>query len=553
MWEFCFERPHSFSLLSFLGSWLTPASMTANRRTFLKQIGTLTVGSGLGSWSWAEQTTAALPRSHPEAEGVSSAGILAFLDAIAHSKHELHSFMMLRHGRVVAEGWWAPYGAPFKHAMYSMSKSFTSTAIGFAIAEGRLGVEDSVASLFPQDLPEPASENLAALKVKHLLTMSVGNEHEPTGTIIKEENWVKTFLEQPITHPPGTVFMYNSSATYMLSAIVTKVTGQKVIDYLTPRLFEPLGITGMTWETCPRGINTGGWGLSISTEGLAKFGQLYLQKGKWNGEQILPPKWVREATTFKIQQPDPAKPSRPKEQNDWLQGYCYQFWRCQHGAFRGDGAFGQYTIVLPQQDAVIIMTGESHDMQGELDLVWQHLLPAIKNKTSLPADAAAQTSLEQALKALALTPPKGRPILPAAAQFNGKTFKLDANDLGLTTASFTFKDNTCLFTASTDQGAHPVACGLENWQLGETDFPGTPPRLTPGGAPRTQPTSKIAASATWKDEHTLEMTWRFYETPHHDTVTCAFDGDQITLSFLNSIAALGGKTKDARPVLTGRV
>jgi len=526
--------------------------MTANRRTFLKQMGSLTVGSSLGSWAWAGPAAQGLPRSTPEAEGVSSSGILAFLDAIAHSKHELHSFMMLRHGRVVAEGWWSPYAAPLKHSMYSMSKSFTATAIGFAVAEGRLGVDDHVATLFPQDLPEPGSENLAVLKVKHLLTMSVGNEHEPTSAVIKEENWVKAFLEQPITHEPGSVFMYNSSASYMLSAIITKITGQTVIDYLTPRLFEPLGITGMTWETCPRGINTGGWGLSIPTEGLAKFGQLYLQKGKWDGEPVLPAQWVREATTFKIQQPDPAKPSRPAAQNDWLQGYGYQFWRSQHGAFRGDGAFGQYTIVMPRQDAVIVMTGESHDMQGELDLVWQHLMPAIKNKSSLPADADSQTNLNQALKSLTLTPPRGRPSLPSAAHLSGRTFHLDANNLGLTSASFAFQDNACLFTATSEGAQHVVTCGMESWQLDETNFPGTPPRLISGGTPKAQPPSKLAASATWRDEHTLEMTWRYYETPHHDTVTCKFDGDQVSISFLNSIAALGGKTKDTRAPLTGR-
>src|SRR5207302_5791472 len=154
-----------------------------------------------------------------------------------------------------------------------------------------------------------------------------------------------------------------------------------------------------------------GWGLSIQTEGLAKFGQLYLQKGAWNGRQILPAKWVEEATTFKIQQPSPAKPSRPKEQNDWLQGYCYQFWRCQHNAFRGDGAFGQFTIVMPEQDAVIAITGESNNLQGEVDLVWEHLLPAMK-ESPLPADPQSHERLQQSLASLALTPPHGQPASP---------------------------------------------------------------------------------------------------------------------------------------------
>src|SRR5262249_53568237 len=149
------------------------------------------------------------------------------------------------------------------------------------------------------------------------------------------------------------VFLYDTGATYMVSAIVQRASGQKVIDYLTPRLFEPLEVHGMTWETCPRGINTGGWGLSVTTETLAKFGQLYLQKGSWHGKQLLRPEWVEEATTFKIQQPaDPAGDVSP----DWHQGYAYQFWRCRHNAFRGDGAFGQFCIVMPEKNAVVAIT-----------------------------------------------------------------------------------------------------------------------------------------------------------------------------------------------------
>ena len=296
--------------------------MTPNRRTFLKQLGFGAAGLGLVSWAPGCQTARTgvdhgqLRRSLPEAEGVASSGILAFLAGAARNNHEMHSLMMVRHGRVIAEGWWAPYGPQYNHTLYSMSKSFTSTAVGFAVAEGKLRVTDRVVSFFPQDRPDPVSESLAALRVQDLLTMSVGNEKEPTQAMVQEENWVKTFLASSITHPPGSTFMYNSGATYMLSAIVQQISGQKIIDYLKPRLFEPLAIEGMTWETCPRGINVGGWGLSIPTEGLAKFGQLYRQKGVWQGRQVLPASWVDEATTFKIQQPLPAKSSRPNEHND---------------------------------------------------------------------------------------------------------------------------------------------------------------------------------------------------------------------------------------------
>ncbi len=507
-----------------------------------------------------------LPRSTPEAEGISSAGILAFLEAAARGKHELHSFMLVRHGRVVAEGWWTPYGPQFKHTLYSLSKSFTSTAVGFAVAEGRLTVDDKVTKFFPDELPTPVDAHLAALRVRDLLSMAVGNTKEPTRDMVQEENWVKSFLAAPITHAPGSTFMYNSAATYMCSAIVQQLTGQKILDYLTPRLFDPLGISGMTWETCPRGINTGGWGLSVPTEALAKVGQLYLQQGIWQGRQLLPATWIKEATTFKIQQPTPAKPARPNEQNDWLQGYCYQFWRCRHNAYRGDGAFGQYMIVMPEQDAVVAINAEVGNMQSEIDLVWEHLLPAMQAQP-LPPDAATHARLQQTLAALALplavgrvtsrgagapgevTGPTSAIALGAAtaAKISGKTFKLAANNLGLETVAFAFRRGHCIVEFSDAQHAYPIVCGLAGWQRGVTALPGTPPRLISGGAPKPGTPAKVAASGAWKNPNTLELLLRYYETPHHDTLTCCFDGDQVSLSMVASIGAV------KRPVLQGQI
>ena len=525
--------------------------MLPNRRVFLKQLGlgagAFVLGASLDRRAFGSAIHA-LPRSTPEAEGVASPGIQAFLDAVAGTKQELHSLIVVRHGRIVAEGWWSPYAPELRHTMYSMSKSFTSTAVGLAVADGKLSVEDKVTSFFPDDLPAQVSDNLAALQVKHLLTMSAGHEKEPTFAVVKEENWVRAFLAAPIIHTPGSVFQYNSTATYMCSAIVQHVTGQKVIDYLTPRLFAPLGIDGMTWETCPRGINTGGWGLSIQTDGLAKFGQLYLQKGQWDGRELIPATWVAEATSKHIQQPDPAKPSRPKEQNDWLQGYGYQFWRCQHGGFRGDGAFGQYTIVLPEQDAVIAITGESSNMQGELDLVWEHLLPAMK-EAPLPANPSAQKLLRESLASLALPLPSGQLTSPLVGSITGKAFRLNANDLDLQSVAFTFEGDAALVTFRTAQNVYAITNGLGHWRNGETALPGTPPRIISGGAPPAGTKHTVAASGAWKDEQTLELLWRYDETPHHDLVTCHFDGDKVAIEFQASI----NKGKDKRPVLQGQI
>jgi CubicO group peptidase (beta-lactamase class C family) len=492
----------------------------------------------------------ALVRSGPAAEGVSAEGILQFLEAVAAADFELHSLMVLRHGKVVAEGWWEPYGPDFVHTMYSMSKSFTATAVGLAVAEGKLKVEDKVVSFFPESLPEVVSANLAAMRVKDLLTMATGNEKEPTQVCVKSEDWVRTFLAQPIAHEPGTKFMYNSAATYMCAAIVQKVTGLTVLDYLTPRLFEPLGIRGVRWEVCPRGINTGGWGLSIQTEGLAKFGQLLLQKGMWQGRSLLPAAWVEEATRFHIQQPGGDKPDRPVAKNDWLQGYGYQFWRCQGSAFRGDGAFGQFTIVLPEQEAVIVMTSENKNMQGQLDLVWKHLLPAFDGRGS---GGEKEAELKKRLAELKVPMRAGGVVSAVAAGLKDKVYALEANDLGLSRVSFRVEAGKLVFTAWQGEQAHALSCGLGSWQRGEVGLPGTPPRLIAGGKPEAGTLSKVAARAVWLEEKTLEMTWRYYETPHRDTVTCEFDGEAVTIQFLNSITGMNPKGKDVRPVLRGRL
>jgi len=526
-----------------------PKNMQTNRRQFIHQLGLVGLGTTLFtpfSTDLFAKSRISLPRSKPEAQGIDSAGIMGFLDAIAKSKHEFHSLMIVRHGQVVAEGWWSPYRADAKHTLYSMSKSFTSTAIGFLVAEGKLKVSDKVVSFFPEYLPENISEYLAALTIKDLLSMAVGNETEPS--VRNEDNWVKAFLAWPIKNKPGSTFLYNSMATYMCSAIVQKVSGQKLIDYLKPRLFVPLGIEGADWEEDSSGINTGGWGLRVRTEDLAKFGQLYLQKGVWNGKQLIPKAWVEEATSFKIQQPSPAKPSRPDAENDWLQGYCYQFWRCRHNAYRGDGAYGQYTIVMPDYDAVIAITSETSNMQGILDLVWEHLLPAMEPEP-ISTKGIFADALKQRMSTLALLPLKGGAtnVLNVA----NKKFEIQPNSLKVSSIGIQFgKKGDFQCEIKNEIGTHLINGGVEKWVLAETDLPR--PNLVVSSKIKSPPSEKIAVSGTWKTNDTFEITIRYYESTHTDFMLCQFGGDMITVSFDNSINRMSG-AKDKRPVLKGKV
>ena len=319
--------------------------------------------------SWVDPTE--LPRSAPAAQGVDAAGIDAFVAAVAPiSEIELHSLMVVRHGHVVAEHWWPPYSRSAPHLLYSMSKSFTSTALAFAVAEGSVDLDATVLSYFPEFDGLVTDDRSRAIRVRHVAAMASGHSDETIdeARAAGDGDMLLGFLRIPPDREPGTVFAYNQPCTYSLSAIIQRVSGGSLTEYLRPRLFEPLGIAPYGWRTDPLGRELGYSGLHVPTEAIAKVGQLYLRDGAWNGRRLLPAGWVAEASRSHVatNRPDP----------DWDQGYGFQFWRSRHG-YRGDGAFGQFMLILPEADAVIAITSQSPDMQGLLDALWTHLLPAL--------------------------------------------------------------------------------------------------------------------------------------------------------------------------------
>ena len=445
-----------------------------------------------------------LPRSTPEAQSVSSSGILSFIETVDKDIDSLNSFMLVRHGYVVAEGWWTPYHPQARHSLYSLSKSFTSTAVGLAISEGKLSVDDPVIKFFPEDAPSDPSNNLKSMRVSDLLRMATGQQTEPPRT--PEASWVKTFLAHPVPFKPGTHFLYNTSATYMQSAIVQKVTGTTVLDYLRPRLFEPLGIENPAWEVSPQGISTGGYGLSIRTEDIAKFGQLYLQNGVWQGKQLVPKEWIKEATSRQV-----SNGSNPA--SDWDQGYGYQFWRCRHGAYRGDGAFGQYCIVLPEQDAVIAITSGLKDMQAVMNLVWDKLLPALKS-APLVADAEAQTKLSRVLKDLTICPQDGSSN-PQQGLL-GKKYVFPSNDHKLESIMLEQDDNdkSVVVVTRYDGTEHRIVCKHGEWTKGKAGW----------GQLREQP---MASSGAWTSDDTYAAKICFYETPFIVHASFKLIGDEL--------------------------
>lgn len=450
-------------------------------------------------------SAARFPRSAPERQGVSSLAVGRFVDAVEAHLRDVHSLMLVKNGHVIAEGWWSPYRESQPHSLFSISKSFTSTAVGFAVEEGLLGLDDAVVDLLPDDLPAVVGDNLAAMRVRHLLTMTTGHAADTiAGLTARDDNWARAILARPVELAPGSTFVYNTGASYLLSAILHRVTGGRTLDYLRPRLLEPLGITDATWEQCPRGVDVGGWGLSITTEDIAAFGHTYLRGGVFDGRQVVPARWAAEATRLQVENGDFGGGS------DNTHGYGYQFWLNRHGTYRADGAFGQLSIAFPEHDALLVLTGGLPDMQRELDLVWEHLLPVLGPK-ELPADATEAARLASRLDALALPLPDGDATAPVAHRASGLTFALPRNTEGIASVALDAAGDVTRLTIVDAAGRHEVVCGRGAWATGTSSLLGN----------RDAP---IAAAGAWVDDSSFLATIYFTETPFAITVSLDFLG-----------------------------
>ncbi len=471
-----------------------------------------------------------LSQATPESQGISSQAILDFIHAAeAQQPNALHSLIVARHGKIVAEGWWHPYNPDAPHLLYSLSKSFTSSAIGMAVEEGLISLDDPVVSFFPDKTPENLSDNLKAMRIRDLLRMTTGHASDSYGSMQRHaDGWTAGFLSLPVEHKPGTIFIYNTGATYMLAAILQKVTGQTLVEFLQPRLFDPLGIKRPYWQKDPEGIEVGGTGLYITTHDIAKFGQMYLQKGKWNEQQIVPESWVEMATSLQA-----SNGSNPE--SDWDQGYGFQFWMCRHGLYRGDGAFGQYCIVMPEQDAVIAITSGSPDMQGILNMGWEHLLPAMQ-ATAVPENKANHQALTDKLASLALDPVLGNASSDMAAEVSGKKFVVHGANAEFSAVLFDLENDNKKITLWVNEVAQEIPVGYGEMMSGEMVIPGW------GKVP-------VATSGAWTGDNTYRAMMYHVSAPHAITFYFTFSGNEVTIDSEYNVSF--GPTK--RPQLTGRI
>lgn len=448
-----------------------------------------------------------LARATPESQGIASAAILDFLDDMERHAYELHGLMLWRNGKVVAEGWWQPYGPERNHMTHSLTKSVTASAVGMAIAEGRFGLDDKVVSFFPEHLPPVVSANLAAMTVRDLLTMRTGHAAMVSGSVWRpiKTSWIAEFFKIPVVFEPGSKFVYTSAATYMLSAIITKTTGQSTADYLKTRFFEPLGITGYEWDVGPEGISPGANGLSWKTVDALKLGILHAQGGVWNGRQVLPREWVQA-----VQQPHtPGK-------------YGYQWWLGPQGLFMADGLFGQYAMVFPEHNAVLAFNSANPSGSGLLKTVMYKHFPAMFQKTASGSDAPR---LQRRMRQLQLMPAPRKTDSPVAKQVSGRRFAFADNDQQVRSVRLDFTDGQCSFALEDERGTHVVRCGLG--QAVESDTSITGNKLHHEYQPDRM---RVVASAEWTDSKTLVMTWVFVESAFRDTVVCRFAGPYLRLS-----------------------
>ncbi|MBP65487.1 MAG: hypothetical protein CL727_06960 [Chloroflexi bacterium] len=455
------------------------------------------------------QSDDGLERRSPDEVGVDPRVVLNFIDSAFTNKLDLHSFMLYRSGYVVAEGWSWPYQYHRPHMMHSLTKSVTACGVGLALDEGYFSLHDKVVSFFDEALPAVISSKLGSMTIKDLLTMRSGHDISVSGSTFRQvkTSWVAEFFKIPVIHQPGTHFLYSSALSFMLSAIITKTTGESLRDYLEPRLFQPLGISDLTWGASPNGINSGGNGLSWTTVDSLKLGILHLMMGEWKGQQVIPRNWVNQATRTQV----------PGEQ------YGYHWWQNVSGsAYFAEGAFGQFSIVFPEHDAVLTLTA---GVQGEtlLDLVWEHFPTAFLYST-LRQNVMANNELRSRTDNLRLLPEPRFTESPLAKQISGRTYVIEPNDDNVSEIQLTFSDDNLDFRISDDRGDHHVNVGMRDWIEGRTSVTGN--KL------HHQYQSKamvVVAHGQWWDEHTLEMTWQFVETAWVDTVVCRFFDDRISI------------------------
>ena len=467
-----------------------------------------------------------LPAATPESAGIRSADILRFLERLAENEpyQEPHAFLLLRHGRCVAEGYFAPFGADTRHSLFSVSKSVVSAAVGFAVSEGLLSTDDLIADFFPESLPPCPAPEFSRLKIHHLLSMATGQDGIGVHMTLRDIDGgvPEAFFRTPFLDEPGTTFRYSNVATYMLSQLVTRLTGSDPIEYLTPRLFVPLGIEPPSSLRAPDGALPGYTGMRMTAREMAIYGQFYLQRGVWNGQRLLDESWFARATAKQID-------TESSIGAEWSQGYCYQFWRGTHNTYRFCGAHGQMCIISPDRELICVLQSgyDSHVLQYVADAffstIWDGMCDA-----PLPEDPDAQERLARTLDGLML-PTVSSNFSPLTSLLNGAVYDAPDGDGGdILSAGIRFSGGVCLLTLTCRGGAVvTLASGM-----------GRPMEAVSTLADRwsIEPALKdlTQSYAWWDATRRLNIVARVVPTPTVLVLTLSFSGDDRLVLSLKS-------------------
>lgn len=482
------------------------------------------------------------PRITPESVGIQSPDLHKLLDRLEQSDSELHSLLIMRHGQICLEGWWAPYAPQIVHSLQSHTKTYAATAVGLAVTQGYVRLTDRIVELFPDLAPAHPSENLSLMTVHDVLCMGCGMETMPPPTV----NWIRDFLATPVVHRPGTSFMYNSLGSTLLCAIVERVTGRKTADFLKTELFDKIGIDAadLLWEYMLYGTEVGGGGLYAKTEDNLRLMKLYADGGVWNGERLLSEDFVRRATTRQIDSAT-ERLGNPLATDNFL-GYGYQIWMCQpQGAYRADGAMGQFTIVVPERDLIISVTetaNGAHWAQNTLNIIWEFLDRVGPDDRTLPENPQAAASLTQKIQQLALPSPAKSPPSPLASQISNipyrrasAGFQMGVSAINTMSGqplpepvdqfSLHFAADQCQLTLLQGRQTHHVQIALDGTRAAN---------MLPIATAR-----HVLLSGEWLNDNTFEITARWIQTCYEKKITCSFiSNEQVIIATTLSVGSL---------------
>ena len=477
-------------------------------------------------------------KAKPEEVGIKSSLILEYIDNLEKSQTEMHGLMIMRHNKLITEGWWSPFGPNIRHGLQSHTKTYAATAVGICYTEGLVKLDERIIDIFPEEAPAEPSENLKLLTVRDVLCMGCGMDEMPRPS----KEWIKDFLHTPVNHKPGTTYMYNSTGSTLLGAIVRKKTGLGLHEYLTPRLFNKIGINpdNLRWMTMPDGMEIGGGGLFATTEDNFRLMKLYADGGVWNGERILAEDYVKLATT---NQNDSATESinNPEAFDNFL-GYGFQIWMCKpHLAYRADGAMGQFTIVLPEQDMQIGITETAvgaHWAQSTLDITWD-FVEKITTDGPIEENPEDYGKLCRKLQRLNVGNPECQPFSPLKDEINEKEYKIDTGSFTPFTGSFMSgegPDNIDTFKFKFDDYGFVLSIKTQSGRKEDIRFSTNGTRFSNLLGKADDLTQLYLGDAYFKDDHTLVLHGRWVETCLTDVYTMKFNDNKVEIDSDNNSA-----------------